>query len=247
MKVAILGCGPAGLMAAHAVHGLGHEPVIFSKKSQSAIGGAQYLHKPLPAVTSNTPDGKVNFVKYGHEKGYAKKVYGDPYVPTSWHDYDEGYHDIWNLRKAYERLWKKYDKNIHDIKLDADTVKDIQQEYGTVLSTVPLVAICGNPTHTFDCQDVWIIYGKAVEGGEDRIIYDGTGDFPWYRWSYIFGWKGIEYSQMVPGGMHLRKPLRNTCNCHRDVLRLGRYGCWTKGVLTHHAYEGAIDALQPVR
>lgn len=241
MKVAILGCGPAGLMAAHAVAEAKHTPVIFSRRVPSAIGGAQFLHEPLPGITSDLPDGRVNFIKYGTDRGYSKKVYGDPYYKTSWWDYEEGHRNIWNLRKAYEKLWNRYEKNVVDLKLDHDTVTDILAEkYQMVMSTIPAFALCGNPSHVFDSQDVWIVYGQAVaEGGEDRIIYDGTTDFPWYRWSYIFGWKGVEYSHKVGNSQHIRKPLTTNCDCHAEVVRLGRYGKWKKGELTHHAYEGA--------
>lgn len=246
MRIAVLGCGPAGLMAAHAVAQAKHDPAIFSKKVPSSIGGAQYLHRPLPGVNKATPDGQVNFIKYGNEQVYAKKVYGDPTARTSWYDYEEGYHDIWNLRSTYQRLWKKYEDAIHDIKLDYETVQSLLRAFPMVLSTVPLHQICGY-SHTFTSQDVWIVYGQAKEQGEDRIVYDGTGDFPWYRWSYIFGWRGIEYSQATgtnQPSMHVRKPLQHDCDCHTDLVKLGRYGSWQKGVLAHHAYEGAENALR---
>jgi hypothetical protein len=248
MNVAVLGCGPAGLMAAHAVALNGCNPVILSKKQPSVIGGAQYLHEPIPKITGKEPDGRVNFIHYGTETGYAQKVYGNPCAPTSWTTYPVGYHSIWNLRKAYEKLWSKYESKIYDFTLTPDSVEDIQEEYDLVFSTVPLVSLCQNPSHGFENQEVWIIYGQTVlGGGEDRIIYDGSTDFPWYRWSYLFGWSGIEYPNMVHGGLRLRKPLGTTCNCHPGTTRLGRYGTWNKGALTHHAYKGAIDALHAMR
>lgn len=249
MRIAVLGCGPAGLMAAHAVAVNNHEPMIFSKKMQSSIGGAQYLHMPIPGINKPHPDGKVNFIKYGNERGYAKKVYGDPTAITSWYDYEEGYHEIWNLRATYGKLWRKYEERITDLKLDFATVQSLLRSFPVVLSTVPLLAICGED-HYFESQEVWIVYGQAKEGGEDRIIYDGTDDFPWYRWSYIFGWQGIEYSQATgtnQPSQHVRKPLCHTCDCHQGLVKLGRYGAWQKGILTHHAYEGAVDAVQQLQ
>ena len=50
MIVAILGCGPTGLVAAHAC-AMKHIPfVIFSKKRKSFLFGSQYLHEPIPGV-----------------------------------------------------------------------------------------------------------------------------------------------------------------------------------------------------
>lgn len=246
MKVAILGCGPAGLMAAHAVALHGHEPIIFSKKVPSSIGGAQYLHCPIPRITGDQPDGLVNFIKYGNEQGYAKKVYDDPYAVTSWYDYEEGMHPVWNLRKAYEKLWKKYEDKITDVKLHYEQASLLCKDFSLVMNTVPLNHLCGDDHH-FDYQDVWIVYGQLGDRGENRIVYDGTQDFPWYRWSYIFGWTGIEYSQKVRDGVHIRKPLVNVCDCLPGMVRLGRYGAWQKGILTHHAYEGAVNALQQMQ
>lgn len=245
-KVAVLGCGPAGLLACHAAVRAGHSPVVFSRAVPSAIGGAQYLHQAIPGITKADPDGVVEFVKYGNEHGYAKKVYNDPYAKTSWYDYEEGPHNIWNMRRAYDKLWKKYSPLITDLKLDHAAAASLCRTFPLVMNTVPMIHLCGED-HLFESQDVWIVYGKMHERGEDRIIYDGTGDFPWYRWSYIFGWVGIEYGQLTKHELdatHITKPLVTTCECLPEMVRLGRYGRWQKGQLIHHAYEGAVHALQ---
>jgi hypothetical protein len=31
--------------------------------------------------------------------------------------------------------------------------------------------------------------------------------------------------------------LSNECDCHPEIIRMGRYGEWTKGVLVHHVFE----------
>jgi hypothetical protein len=33
------------------------------------------------------------------------------------------------------------------------------------------------------------------------------------------------------------KVVNNNCDCHPNIVRAGRMGLWTGGVLTHHAFE----------
>jgi hypothetical protein len=82
-------------------------------------------------------------------------------------------------------------------------------------------------------------------------------DFPvstgWYRTSHIYGHTNTEWSaeNLVPSNRinqhgnvwRVRKPLYTTCPCWPLVVRAGRYGKWTKGVLTHHAFEEAVKIL----
>lgn len=247
-KVAVLGCGPAGLLAAHAVQIAGLSPDIFSVYKPSPIGGAQFLHRAIPGITDEEPDGKVYFVHVGTEMGYAQKVYGHPEAPTSWDAYRDGEHDVWNMRRAYARLWAGYEDKIIDGALDADKVEAISRSYPLTLSTVPLKAICGQ-RHEFTGQDVWITEEDRFTD-ENMIVYNGLSEAPWYRASRIFGVSGVEYpSEMAAVSLwpkspvRITKPLKNNCTCHPEVTMLGRYGKWQKGELIHHAYEGALKAI----
>jgi hypothetical protein len=50
----------------------------------------------------------------------------------------------------------------------------------------------------------------------------------------------------LPSFVHtwrVRKPLETDCTCWPKVVRAGRFGQWRKGVLTHHAYEMAMQVL----
>ena len=48
----------------------------------------------------------------------------------------------------------------------------------------------------------------------------------------------------LEGVAAVRKPLTTDCNCHPDWLHVGRYGRWTKGVLSHDAYFATMARLQ---
>ena len=63
MKVAVLGCGPAGLFACHAAVRGGAEVDVYSQKKRSEIGGAQYLHQHVPDVTGTEPEAMITFAQ----------------------------------------------------------------------------------------------------------------------------------------------------------------------------------------
>lgn len=248
-KIAVLGCGPAGLLAAHAAHRAGIRPAIFSRAVPSSIGGAQYLHCAIPEVTSQTPDGTVMYQKNGSAAGYARKVYGDTNAETSWKEY-EGEHEIWNMRMAYNNLWHRYESCIVDQEIDAERLESLQRQYDLIISSIPAPVLCLHPNrHIFRAQQVGIVYREMPakdqhEGDLNLIVYDGRPETPWYRSSYIFGWLGDEYP---PGAspthaVMVNKPLWTDCDCHAEVVRVGRYGRYEKRALIHHAFA-QVEAI----
>lgn len=244
-QIAVLGCGPAGLLAAHAVVRGGKEPIIFSRKQKSPIGGAQYLHRSIPGISPPEEAEVVTFVKTGSGAVYAKKVYGDMSAKTSWDEYSEGDHKVWNMRDAYARLWREYESQIVDTEINPAwveaTAKDME-----VVSSVPLKAICPEPERYYwHSQPVWIEYGQNIycEAGDMEIIYSGRKAHEWYRSSNIFGWKGVEWPRQEPGAVEITKPLSSTFPGVPGVLPVGRYGKWKKGELIHHAYEDVLDYM----
>lgn len=246
--VAILGCGPAGLLAAHAAVQTGYRPVIFSVKRPSVIGGAQFLHIPVEGVTREEPDAVVQFVKDGWQPFYANKIYGDPGAPTSWNAYHGGEHRVWNMQAAYHRLWQLYGHLIVDRQVNMAFLSQLleQQKFKAIISSIPLRAICYHH-HEFRAEYVYIVNGVNVGDVPDNtIIYGGRPSYPWYRQSHLFGHRSIEFprSHQPPGGTKVYKPLSHDCTCwDGHITRVGRYGQWTKGVLIHNAYEDARDVL----
>jgi hypothetical protein len=241
-KIAVLGCGPAGLLTAHAVAVAGYKPVIYSVKTRSNIGGAQYLHSRIVGLTSTEADGKVEFVKLGERDVYAEKIYGDLEAPTSWEEFDDGIHEVWNLQAAYQRLWNWYHEFIVDVSVTAQMALDLLTAHDLVLSTIPPTAYCMNPEHQFIRQRVWIT--EEQNCGEMVILYSGDPEVAWYRASNLWGHTYTEYAY-YPGqpAVKVNKPLRTDCNCYSGIVRLGRYGRWEKRQLSHDAYFGALGAI----
>lgn len=265
--VAVLGCGPAGLMAAQAVALTGAPLAIFSEKAEpSKLGGAQFLHKPIPGINDmEKPDTMLTYRVRGDEATYRRKVYGAdsfPSVPfTSFKNIKDGEtQPAWNLIETYERLWEKFGAHVApNAGPIGPTWFEEMGSFRHVFSSIPLPAICKARAglipefHHFHEQKVHICtrpFSNDIE--PDTIVYDGTEDHRWYRASRIFDVHGTEWSDRTPvppiGDLVTdRKPVSTTCTCHPEVTRVGRKGTWTKGVLTHDALVTTLKTILPPR
>lgn len=254
LKFGILGSGPSGLLAAHAVALAGFRPTILSIKQPSRQYGAQWLHAPIPGVTPQAPEGEVTYHLEGTADGYAKKVYGVPSLRSSFgqFEYDGEAQEVWDLRSAYKRLWTMYENDIYNAMIDSTVLNGLMKEdlCDYWISTLPLKSICGAVgLHGFLSQPVWVS-PRASEGRpeENYVVYNGFDDGSWYRTSRVFGHGSTEYpfkmGRSIPKATGLwcvEKPLATECNCFPDVVKLGRFGQWKKGVLTHHVFQSALD------
>ncbi len=245
MKVAILGCGPSGLLAAHAAVHLGHEPVIYSIAVQSEIHGAQYLHRSIPDITSKKPDAQLTFRKLGLRSGYARKVYGSGVIETSWTKFHDGEeYPACNMREAYDALWSLYCPVIIERIVNAWDLPELIDSYPQVVSTIPASNLCRKPYHEFKRLTISVIGSAPDEVKPDQVVYNGRGSDPWYRACEIFGHRFTEYSHPISGQPQGFKPISTNCDCFNGrVLKVGRYGKWARGELIHHAYEDVAIAL----
>lgn len=255
MKVLILGCGPAGLLAAYAADVRGHEVQIVSRKVKSAIPGAVYLHEAVEGLTASMPDGEVEFIKRGDRRGYAAKVYGSPDARCSWDSFPSGKRPAWSMFAIYDNLWSIYQSRIEDMNIDpamADACERIRA-YDLIISTIPAPVLCTNSDHQFPKQKIYVL-NKCVDSGLiNGIIYNGDLRDRWYRTSNIFGSQATEaatpfeedlvavFKAKVSVGF---KPLWTNCDCHPRIKRIGRYGRWTKGILVHQAYNQTVQLIE---
>lgn len=119
VKVAILGCGPSGLLAAHACYISDVEFDIYSKKRKSELFGSQYLHNPIPQLTPLSDQGvPVKYITLGTPEEYRRKTHGkwwDGHVAPEEFEPD---HTAWDIRQAYDMLWSLYWRKIqnYDVK-----------------------------------------------------------------------------------------------------------------------------------
>lgn len=269
--IAILGAGPAGLMAAHAVALSGKPIALFTKGDasggplRSKLGGAQFLHEPIPMVNDAEPDGVITYRLRGNVQTYRLKVYGkDPNIPfVSMEGLEDGKEQpAWSLMETYDALWELLSAdraNVEDITpawLDSVLEKDW---FSLVINTVPLTQLClsyqglvtDDPGHAFISQRI-VIHNECIleDLGDNSVFYSGDLSQSWYRASRIFGvgsteWSALSPQPPLPGLVTARKPIKTTCSCYEDqVIRLGRHGSWTKGVLTHHAFNKARRIME---
>lgn len=260
-SVAILGCGPAGLMAAHAAQLSGWDFVVYSRKVQSELFGAQYLHQPIPNLDCGNPR-IIRYKLRGTPAEYRRKVYGPTWDGTvSPEDLLEQHH-CWDLRRAYQDLWDLYYDHIWDADLswsvfdDGDLAAGITkacslEKHDLVISTVPRTIWDTNKAN-FHSTKVWAAGSKDPNAGlasqdDFTVICDGTNLATWYRSAKIYGYQTLEWpDQLVKpdyAAVRVTKPLRYAGDAAPDFLHIGRYGAWQKGLLTSDAFFTAMQAF----
>lgn len=256
--IAVLGCGPAGLMAAHAAVNCGEEVRVFSRKQKSPLYGSQYLHAPIPGVTDRDANVTVEYQMRGSVDDYRRKVYGKMWDGTvSPEDLTE-MHKAWDIRETYDRLWDLYSELIEDTDIDPAGVKFLQggMSGDLIVNTIPLSQLC-HQGHSFRAQEViaagdapglGIDVGRIYRCTPDTVICNGNDHPSWYRISNIFGHTTVEWPASVPvpitTASKVQKPTGHNCDCWPDLLKVGRYGSWTKGVLSHSAYFNTMERIK---
>ena len=121
---------------------------------------------------------------------------------------------------------------------------------------MPAPATCyARDRHTFASQEIWASgdapgtgkYCPILAAEPWTVVCDGTKERGWYRASNIFHHRTAEWpihnKPPISNLSVVKKPIRTNCDCFEGIegypsfLRVGRYGEWRKGVLSHHAYE----------
>lgn len=256
MNILVLGCGPAGLMAVHAAARAGHDIKVVSKKRKSDMFGAQYLHREIPGIDCGERQ-LINYQLRGTVEGYRNKVYGPGYKGTVSPEELEETHYGWDIRAAYDQLWDMYSDFIIDWEVTAEQLLPEGQlgvlgcDY--IISSLPAHLICKtwvkeSTEHFFEGRQIWAT-GDAPEIGvqdpiraapPNTVVCNGETSVGWYRSANVFGRSTTEWpgkrKPPVEGVAQVVKPLQTNCDCFPDIMRVGRFGRWKKGVLSHEAF-----------
>lgn len=219
----------------------------------SKIHGASYLHRAPKDIDCGNPIA-IHYKRWGTVEGYAQKIYGKGFDPnlTSWnrfHDVESGY----SLRDIYAKLHRNWLMRMRLGEVTEIELFGLCREYRLVVFTAPLAALLGH-WHTlhFESTAVYIVAGPPVQEvevtlQEDTIIYNGTEDEDWYRWSKLYGIETCEYVCPVPGvSREVRKPtaiVGDLPSMPPNLLLAGRFGKWDKTQLSDDAYFDTRAAL----
>lgn len=255
-KIAILGCGPAGLFAAQAASHMGYEVDIFSKKRKSFMRGAQYLHKPIPELSNETDHFQIDYILEGSVEGYRKKIYGNQEDILVSPEILVGEHKAWDIREAYDKAWNIWEDSIQELDLflpeSYGILEDLIEDYYAVFSSVPAKLLCHQIEHKFESEIIWSTDFVKPIGIFERpmidnvVVCSGVEEDWWYRQSRILGWENTEfpYNKKPEGKVwKVEKPISTDCDCFPEVQRMGRYGLWRKGVLSHESYYDTAEML----
>lgn len=252
MNVYVIGCGPAGVLAAYAALLEGCDVTVVAPKIEmSPIHGAQYIHGLIPGLPPGIEPFEISYTHIGTEEVYRRKIYGDavPVHGTSWGRFRPR-EWAWSTGEVYRHLFDVVRKQceMRTKVVDERVALAMVEDSDYVLNTAPLKAI--KPEGEYRHETVFIVRRGIESVQENQIIYFGDYRHA-YRTSNIKGVKSTEYPSLlsVPfvwrrGGMATRvvKPLDCVVELP-GVCRLGRYGKWQKGVLAHHAYEEARQVI----
>jgi hypothetical protein len=272
-SIAILGTGPAGLMAAQAVALKGRPFAIFGmpdmqgRIQRSVISGAQFIHTPVPTVNDTEPDFELTYRKLGTSAGYQHKVYGGDDVPFVSFDrvVDGETIPAWSLRKTYDRMFDGIcgadGHSVNPMNITPLVIREwlALGTWDLIISTIPRHAIClpyngyGDRPHAFHSQSI-VVNNDSMNAKDNTIVYNGDEEFSWYRSSRIDGVGSTEWGGQVQDQIRkmykdlavIKKPIRHECDCwlNAPIVFAGRYGEWRKGVLTHEAFITAFRAME---
>jgi hypothetical protein len=251
MKIAILGSGISGLLAASGCIDSGvNDITIYSKSlSKPQAFGFQYLHDPcnLPleseflyktVVPSNVP-----LTLYSDL--YSIKVYGTPGVPNSMDSFDlkDLSEKIWDMNKAIDILWGKFSSKINYLSIQSiDEVKGLSDQYDLVFSSVPL-SLFKECKYTYS-----YVSSFKVKPAVSYVVYDVSPGSQVYRYGRVFGQFFVESTSMVSDNSVKVVKVIEADNTKIDfpdnVLPIGRYSTWWKGMLAHDAYRYVCELLK---
>lgn len=252
---AVLGSGPAGLLATHALSLAGKEVRVFSLGDPSSLVGPQYLYQHIPIVTKDEPEGYVTQTVRGTMAGYRKKLYGQ--LDPGWVERPmaPGY-DAWNLRTVYDRLWEMYESVIYRQEINPEVLHAIldAKAYARVISTIPPTAFCLGG-HTFSSWQVLVADVNVEPIPHNTIVFNGNEAPSWHRESNIWGKQTTEWPSSLLDPRKRRsvppvswyafeKPLRTNCDCFPEVVRMGRFGKWRNETWAHDAFNEAKELVK---
>ena len=268
MKIAVLGAGPSGMMAAHAASEFGHHITILDKEPDKTRrnSGVFFLHDDCNLALDEVHLKQRVLGAFGKKnaddisRAYGVKVYGRALPKTSIISAmrAENANVIgYNAEQAIDRLWDLYGSQVKPYEFLGSTLSEeaLFNRYDKVISTIP--AKLWYPSHAYSSVTTWIKIGTAPKD-EGFIFYNINPHSKWYRCSAMLGTFVQEYGagfkphmaypysyvfRTVTKVIGVDRPFPETNN----LFLVGRYGAWDKSCLTHNVYHRTLDWLMEER
>lgn len=243
MKVAVIGGGLVGRLAAWAVMQSGHAPTIFDRMTTAKPPrGFVYLHDScdLPLRRSHT----ITVINQGTAREYAEKIYGNPDHPVSFgkYEYENGFEPaeaLGILNGLQHGMWK--DANFESLE---EIETQLGDEFERVVFTLPINRfVKGTWPHVKGSVGTW-----PLDPGEDLgnfCVYNSNPDIPWHRSGAMFGWAFREFPTVVPGHLPITKVAAGAAPLPKKEgwLFTGRFGAWRNKALSHDSYDEVLEWL----
>jgi len=247
VKVIVVGCGPAGLAAAHAAVGQGAEVTIFAPHSKREQLGPLLLQRPIPGINQDHPDFTLRqIVIDGSILDYRTKLYGDVNIGING-DILKEYVPGWDHRKTYDLLWDRYEELIEHHWVTSDELAHLHEYADLVVSTANAQQMCFVSAHNFMSQPVMIARRASLPNQPDNLtVFNGGDRYDWVRSAIIGGHASTEWPVTVgykSGSKLISKPIATDCTCFPHVLRTGRYGAWKNEVWVDTAYWDVFGTI----
>lgn len=251
MKVIVIGCGPAGLAAAHAAAGHGCEIQVIAPREKTPQRGPLLIQRPIPGINNSQPDGTIHQrVIGGSVLDYRYKLYGDVNIGINGDVLQPEYH-AWQHRETYDALWERYERYIEDRKVTPGELLKLHEVADLVVSTANARSLCFqwgtfSKRHKFSSATVAVTPRAEYPNQPDNTIIFNAGDeYPWVRSSRIFGNEVTEWMMLdAPSyAMQVVKPISTNCDCFPHVLRTGRFGAWRNETWVDTAYWDTYTAI----
>jgi hypothetical protein len=250
MKVAVVGGGIVGRLAAWATMQAGHTPVIFDRMQKPVVPrGFVYLHSTcgLPLTAECIEVIEVG----GNREDYALKVYGGDVKAedVSWGKF-RGLQEGYNPAEAMAILSRLQHGMVQDRNFENwGEIEALLDEYERVVFTLPVNKFLKG---TFPVRrgSVGAFKAEADEDVSNLCVYSADPNVPWYRAGFMFGYVFYEYPEVITGHVPLVKVMPGGVvdpkhrQLHEDrILRTGRFGAWRKDMLSDDAYEEVLAWL----